>query len=192
MTEHRLALLFSGEGTNAEVLAKTFHNQTFQNAKTTVALSLTNNKDAGGIAKLANLGITTTVIDHKLYASREAFDTELLKQIKTHGVTLTLLAGFMRILTPIFTDHVVALNIHPSLLPLHKGANAMEASYRDSAAIAGVTVHYVSSDLDSGKIMMQAQLDKKSGETFDTFQSRIHALEYDIYPKSVKKILNIK
>lgn len=189
MIEHRFAILFSKEGSNAENLAKEFHGKSFENVKTSIVCAITDNKDAKGIEKLSKFGIETTIIDPKEYASRNAFDQKVVSILQEHNVTLTLLAGFMRILTPIFTDNIKALNIHPSLLPLHKGANGMRESYENSMKIAGATVHIVSSELDSGEIVEQECIKKIENESFEEFKKRVHALEYLLYPNAVRKIV---
>lgn len=95
----------------------------------------------------------------------------------------------MRILTPIFTDNIKAINIHPSLLPLFKGANAIEASYQSKMKVAGVSVHEVSSGVDDGMIIDQACFYKDDNISIDEFEERIHEIEYVLFPKAVIKVL---
>jgi len=192
LIEHRLVILFSGEGTNAKHLATVFHDKVFGNYKTTVALAICNNKNAPGIKKLDSLGIKTTLIEHTDFNTREEFDKTLTETIEGVSPSLTLLAGFMRILTPVFTKNIRALNIHPSLLPLHKGGNALKMSFEDSMKVAGVTVHFVNEELDSGEIVSQKCLDKIDGESFEDFQTRIRKLEHFIYPEAVMKVLGLQ
>jgi len=187
----KLAILFSGEGSNLRNLIKKLHHKDFDRFSTEVVLAITNNPSANGILKAQKLEVKTLVLDHKSFSSREAFDTALVDIIRGCGADLTLLAGFMRILTPHFTDNITAINIHPSILPLFKGGNALEESYLSNMKVAGATVHFVSNELDSGDIIEQGAIQKIEGEDFLSFKKRIHSLEHRIYPKAVIKALEI-
>ena len=158
--------------------------------KVNVVAAITNNPEAKGIKKAHNLGIETKILNHHDFADREVFDRALVETIKSYRVDLTVLAGFMRILTPVFTETIKAINIHPSLLPLFKGANALERSYRSDMKVAGVTVHEVVTEVDAGKIIAQKCFDKE-GMDFETFTQTIHACEYEIFPKAVLRYLQI-
>jgi phosphoribosylglycinamide formyltransferase-1 len=179
----KIVILFSGEGSNMEVLIEKLHNKTLQ-----VAKAITNNPNANGINRAKKLGIDTLVIDHKKYKSREDYDKELVKVIQELNIDLVVLAGFMRILTPIFTKQIKAINIHPSLLPLYKGANALQRSFEGDEKEAGVTTHFVTQELDSGEIIMQKSFDKSS-LSFDEFKAKIHECEYEIFAPSIIKVL---
>lgn len=175
----KIVILFSGEGSNLENLIKKLHKKSI-----TVVATITNNPNAKGIQKSKNLGVDTIVINHKEFKSREEFDTKLVEIIQGLEVELTVLAGFMRILTPIFTDQIKAINIHPSLLPLFKGANALERSFDSQMKVGGVSVHYVVTEIDAGEIIAQKCFDK-SGMDFDRFKKSIQECEYEIFPKAV-------
>ncbi len=181
----KIIILFSGEGSNMENIIKKLHNKSLE-----VVVVIANNPKAKGILKAKNLGVKTVILDHKKFDKREDFDKELVEIIQSLKVDLTVLAGFMRILTPSFTDNIKAINIHPSLLPNFKGANAQKRSFESGINQAGVTVHEVVTEVDSGEIIMQKSFDK-SGMDFDTFMQNIHACEYDIFPKAINKILNL-
>ena len=186
----RIVILFSGTGTNLENLIQTLHQKSFSHFKIEVAHAITNNPHAKGIKKAKKLGIKTTTIDHKNFDSREDFDRKLVNLIDSLDIDLTILAGFMRILTPIFTQNIKAINIHPSLLPLFKGAHAIENSYQSSMKIAGVSVHFVSSGVDEGEIIDQACFYKEDNISIDTFKEKIHKTEYILFPKAVMKVLS--
>ena len=183
MSLKKIVILFSGEGSNLENLIKKLHQKT-----ALVVAAITNNPNAKGIQKAENLGIDVIIIDHKKFNSRELFDTQLVKTIQDYDVALTVLAGFMRILTPIFTDQVKAINIHPSLLPLFKGANALERSFESEMKVAGISIHEVVTEIDGGKIIMQKCFDK-SNMDFETFKKRIHKSEHELFPNAVLKVL---
>ncbi len=183
MSLKKIVILFSGEGSNLENIIKKLHQKSV-----IVVAAITNNPQAKGIEKAKNLGVDVVVIDHKEFDSRESFDAKLVKTIQDFEVELTVLAGFMRILTPIFTDHIKAINIHPSLLPLFKGANALERSFASEMKVAGISVHEVITELDAGKIIMQKCFDK-SNMDFDTFKKRIHECEHELFPNAVLEML---
>jgi len=186
----KIVVLFSGNGSNLENLIKHFHCKRFGDRETQI-IPITNRPNAKGIERAKKYGINTTIIDHKEFESRESFDAELVKVIKSFKPSLVVAAGFMRILTPVFTEQIKAINLHPSLLPLFKGANAIEESFKSQMRVGGVTVHWISSELDGGEIIDQECVKKISGETLEEFKQKIHALEYTILPDSIKYILDL-
>lgn len=190
MVIKKIAILFSGEGSNLEKLLTTLHNQVFEYCKIEVVTTICNRPNAGGIEKSRYFGIEPLIIDHTLYKSREDFDKKLVQAIHQSGAELTVLAGFMRFLTPYFTQHVKAINLHPSLLPLFKGGNAIQESYDSPMKVAGISVHYVNEELDGGEIIAQRCFEKIDGMDFETFETKIHALEHELLPETVKKLLN--
>ncbi|MGP1560557.1 MAG: phosphoribosylglycinamide formyltransferase [Helicobacteraceae bacterium] len=188
MITKKIAILFSGRGTNLEAILKTLHGKFFNDVRLEVALAITDNPSAGGIARARIFGIEPLILRRADFACGADFDAALRDEIKKSGAVLSVLAGFMRILSPVFTQEIVAINLHPSLLPLFKGANAIKRSF-ESARGMGVTVHYVSKDLDGGEIIAQRALPKKRGETLDEFEARIHALEHELLPNIIVDLL---
>jgi len=180
----KIVILFSGEGSNLENLIKTLHKKSVE-----VVMAITNNPDAKGIEKAKRYGVDTMILNHKQYTSREEFDTKLVKYIDSLNVDLAVLAGFMRILTPVFTDQIKAINIHPSLLPLFKGADALNRSFNSPMKVAGVSVHKVVSEVDGGEIVAQKCFDKSQMD-FETFKESIHRCEHEIFPRAVIEVLN--
>jgi phosphoribosylglycinamide formyltransferase-1 len=171
--------MISGEGTNAENIIKKLHKK-----KLEVIKVISNKKDANGLKRAENLGVKTVVIESKNFKTREEFDENVVKELEKDKLDLVVLAGFMRILTPIFTQSVKAINIHPSLLPLFKGTKAIERSFESDMKVAGVSVHEVSSELDGGKIIAQECFNKEN-LSFTEFEKRIHEIEYKLYPKAI-------
>ncbi len=184
----KIAILFSGRGTNLEAILKTLHGKIFNDVRLEVALAITDNPSAGGIARARIFGIEPLILRRADFACGADFDAALRGEIKKSGAALSVLAGFMWILSPVFTQEIVAINLHPSLLPLFKGANAIKRSF-ESARGMGVTVHYVSKDLDGGEIIAQRALPKKPDETLDEFEARIHALEHELLPNAIVDLL---
>lgn len=189
MVTKKIAILFSGAGSNLEQILQKVHNKNFSTCKIEVVCLICNKTDALGIQKAKKYGLETTVLEHKNFNSREDFDKELVKIIQAHKVDLTVLAGFMRILTPVFTQNIKAVNLHPSLLPLFKGANAIEQSYNSAMKVGGVSVHYVSEELDGGEIIAQECFQKTKNMSFEEFEKKIHTLEHELLPKTIIDIL---
>lgn len=157
--------------------------------KLEITACICNKKDAYGITRCQNLNIPCIMLPHEEFKTREAFDEALASKLVDLGVDLVLLAGFMRILTPDFTSRFKIINIHPSLLPKHKGAHAIEDTYFSHDAEGGVSVHWVNEELDGGEIILQDSIPKIQGESLEDFSARIHQLEYTLYPKAVIRAL---
>ena len=179
----KIAILFSGKGSNFSHIVNTLHQKELE-----VAVALTNKPEAKGIAVAKAHGIALEVVDAKDFSDREAFDAVLVEKLKAYDVDLTVLAGFMRILTPVFTRHVPAINLHPSLLPRHRGLNAIVKSYEDEYEEGGVSVHYVSDELDAGEIIVQKSLAKK-GLSFTVYDQKIRTMEKEALVEAIQKML---
>ena len=190
MVIKKIAILFSGTGSNMEKLLETLHHKTFEHCTIEVVTTICNRPNAKGIEKSRAYGIKPIIIDHSLFDSREAFDAKLVKTIQNSGAELTVLAGFMRVLSPVFTRQIKAINLHPSLLPLFKGGNAIKESFDSPMKVAGVSVHYVSEELDGGEIIAQRCFEKTEGMSLEEFEHRIHELEHELLPQTVKNLLN--
>ncbi len=175
-----------------EKLLEKLHKKTFEHCTIEVATTICNRPNAGGIEKSRRYGIEPVIIDHTLFKSREEFDIALVEAIQKSGAELVVLAGFMRILSPYFTKNVKAINLHPSLLPLFKGAHAIKESFESPMKVAGISVHYVNEELDGGQIIAQKCFEKEEGMSFEAFEEKIHALEHELLPQSVKNLLNRK
>lgn len=173
-----------------EKLLETLHHKTFEHCTIEVVTTICNRPHAKGIEKSRAHGIEPIIIDHSLFDSREAFDAKLVKTIQNSGAELTVLAGFMRVLSPVFTRQIKAINLHPSLLPLFKGGNAIKESFDSPMKVAGVSVHHVSEELDGGEIIAQRCFEKTEGMSLEEFEHRIHELEHELLPESVKNLLN--
>jgi len=181
---NKIAVLFSGKGTNFAHIVKTLHTQECE-----VVFALTNNPKAEGIAIAEEYGIPYGVVEPKNFDSREAYDAVLVETLKRYNPDLTVLAGFMRILTPTFTEQVKAINLHPSLLPRHKGLNAIEKSYEDAYVEGGVSIHYVSSELDGGEVILQKTVAKKE-LIFEVYDKEIRAIEKEALTEAIMLVLN--
>jgi phosphoribosylglycinamide formyltransferase-1 len=136
-------------------------------------------------------GLNTQVLDHRSFASREAFDEALRQAIDLHRPTWVVLAGFMRILTPEFVRHYQGrlVNIHPSLLPAFPGLNTHRRALEAGCTVAGATVHWVTADLDHGPILAQAVVPILPDDTEHTLAQRVLSQEHRIYPQAIRSLL---
>ena len=189
MVIKKIAVLFSGSGSNLESILQKIHNQNFSTCKIEVACLISNNEGAYGIKRAEKYGLQTVVVNHLDYPNRDSFDRKLVQIIKKKDIDLVVLAGFMRVLTKVFTNKVNAINLHPSLLPLFKGASAIEDSYNSDMKVGGISIHYVSEELDGGKIIAQ-ECFKKNDMTKEEFKAKIHSLEHELLPKIVIELLD--
>jgi phosphoribosylglycinamide formyltransferase-1 len=179
----KIAVLFSGTGSNLKYILEHLHGKEVE-----VVFALTNRPDGGGIAFAQEHNIPFEIIDSCLFATREAFDSEVVSALHYYNPDLTVLAGFMRILTPVFTDKIKAINLHPSLLPLHKGLMAIERSYDDENEVGGVSVHWVSSELDGGKVILQKEIQKES-KSFEEYEEEVKRVEKITLCEGILRIL---
>ena len=184
----KIAVLFSGKGSNLENLIRHFHHRRLGNIETEI-VPITNKPEAEGIRRAKRYGIETIVIDHRDFVDRESFDAELVRIIDSLSPALVVMAGFMRILTPVFTSRVEAINLHPSLLPLFKGADAIRQSFESGMKVGGVTVHRVTQELDSGEILAQKCVELAPSDTLESFTRKIHEAEYRLLPDVVERLL---
>ena len=183
----QVAVLASGRGSNLQALLDACAEPGFP-AK--IALVICNIPGVMSLERAAKAGVRSMVIEHKAFASREAFETELDRALVAAGIDLVCLAGFMRVLTPGFTErwHGRMLNIHPSLLPdfkgLHTHARALEAGRTEH----GCTVHFVSADLDAGPIIAQARVPVLPGDDEDSLAARVLEAEHKLYPQALRMV----
>lgn len=180
-----IAVLISGSGSNLQAIIDACASGQINGR---IAAVISNRPAVFGLERAAKNGITTHVIDHRQFDSREAFDAELIKHIDTTSADLVVLAGFMRILSGGFTRHYQGrlLNIHPSLLPAYKGTHTHQRALDDGATVHGVSVHFVSPELDGGPVIMQARVPVLEGDTADSLAKRVLSKEHVIYPQVVE------
>lgn len=181
----RIVALFSGEGTNLANLIEKIHLK-----HGAIVCAITNNPNAAGIAKARAAGIPVEILNHLDFETRESYDTDLVKMIREYNPDLVVLCGFMRILTPVFTANIRSINLHPALLPAFKGARAIERSFESDEKVCGVSVHWVTDELDGGEIILQKSFTKNPSDTLEEFSAKIRQIEHEILPLSVVKILN--
>lgn len=182
----RLAIFASGTGTNFDAIVNEIENGTLD-AK--VCLMVCDKKTAKVIEKAKVKNIDTFVFNPKEYESKKAYDTAILEECRKRDVEWIILAGYMRIVSNVlldaYPDHV--LNIHPALLPSFKGAHGIEDAYNYGCKVMGVTVHYVSEELDGGKIIDQKAFEV-GNMTLEEAECRIHEIEHVLYPDVIRNL----
>ena len=189
MIKHKVAVLISGKGSNLQALIDA---ATQPDYPAQIALVISNKADAFGLTRARNAGIHAHVISHKDYTSREEFDAAMNILLGEYEIEFICLAGFMRILSADFVSKWQGrmLNIHPSLLPDFKGANAVRDAMNAGVKETGCTVHLVTQELDAGEIIAQARVPVLPDDTEEKLHARINSQEHLLYPDALKALLN--
>ena len=185
----RVAILISGGGSNMVALAEAMTG-TFPARP---CLVLSNKPEAGGLAKAKALGIPTAVVDHRDYkGDRPAFDAAVHKELLAHTAEVVCLAGFMRIFTPEFMGlwYGKMLNIHPALLPKHKGLHTHQQALDAGDTVHGCTVHEVIAELDAGPILGQARVPVADDDTPETLAAKVLPFEHQLYPAVLRRFVS--
>jgi len=183
-----LGVLASGSGSNLEAIATAIHNGQLQ-AK--IAVVIYNEPDAFAKHRAEKFGIPAILVNHRDYKSRKALDLAIIDILNQYNVHLVIMAGWMRIVTQALIDAFPnrILNIHPSLLPSFKGIHAIEQALNYGVKITGCTVHLLSLEVDSGKILQQAAVPILPDDTLEDLQKRIQVQEHLIYPAAIAEYL---
>ena len=185
MARRRVAILISGRGSNMAALIDAARKTDYP---AEIVLVISNRPDAAGLVLARQKGIQTATIDHKAFATRDAFDAALEMRLAKARVDIICLAGFMRMLTTPFVERWRGrmLNVHPSLLPDLKGLDTHTRALAAGAKLHGCTVHFVEPELDSGPIILQAEVPVLDGDDEKTLAARVLAEEHRIYPEALK------
>ena len=180
-----IVILISGRGSNMEALVRACATEQWP---ARIAAVISNQPHASGLNFAAAQGIPTAVVDHKNFPDRNHFDAALAQKIDEFAPDLVVLAGFLRILTPAFVERYEGrlLNIHPSLLPAFPGLRTHEQALAAGVKLHGATVHFVTSQLDHGPIVMQAAVPVLADDNADTLAQRVLKVEHQIYPQAVR------
>ena len=184
----KIAILFSGRGSNMQTLARHIAKA---DVPAELALTVANRPDAGGIEICKAAGIACTVIDHKSFDSRKAFDAKLDQTLRDANIELICCAGFMRLLTEDFVNGWPdrLLNIHPSLLPKYKGLHTHKRVLEAGDKEHGCTVHYMRPEMDDGPIIVQKPVPVLDGDTPDKLADRVIEQEHIAYPEALDIVL---
>ncbi|MEO6213798.1 MAG: phosphoribosylglycinamide formyltransferase [Vicinamibacterales bacterium] len=187
-TRRRIAGLISGRGSNLQALIDAVAAAVLP---ADIAVVLSNRPGARGLARAERAGIETLVLNHRDFPDRDVFDTAVAGALRTRGVELVCLAGFMRLvggpLLGAFPEAI--LNIHPSLLPAFPGADAPAQAIAHGVKVSGATVHFVTGELDGGPIIMQSAVPVDENDTAELLAARILSVEHRLYPQAVRAVL---
>jgi phosphoribosylglycinamide formyltransferase-1 len=180
-----IGVLISGSGTNLQSIIDAVEAKKLD-AK--IELVLSNKPDAYGLVRARNHGLPVEVLEHKDFASREAYDQAVVDRLGARGVELVALAGFMRLLSPVFVKAYSnrIMNIHPALLPAFPGLHVQKKAVEHGVRFSGCTVHFVNEECDEGPIIIQAVVPVYPDDTAETLASRILTHEHRIYPRAIQ------
>ena len=186
----KIAVLISGSGSNLQAILDGCQSGQIQ---ADICLVLSNKDQVYGLERARNAGIATKVLDHRQYDTREDYDLALVATLAKYQPDLVVLAGFMRILTPVFTDAFVGklVNIHPSLLPKYPGLHTHKRALESGDSEHGATVHFVTHELDGGPPIVQGRISIRDEDTEDSLATRVLTeVEHKIYPLAVAWLID--
>ncbi len=185
MIDMPVVILISGRGSNLQAIIEARREQ---GLPIDIRAVISNNPDAAGLERARRAGIPTTVIDHRHFPDRKAFDAALMQAIDAHAPKLVVLAGFMRILGPAFIAHYAGrlMNIHPSLLPAFQGLDTHARALAGGAKEHGATVHFVTDEVDAGAIILQTTVPILPNDDATTLAARALAEEHRILPRAIR------
>ncbi len=183
----KIGILISGRGTNMEAIVNTFERE---NADVKVAFVASDKGAAAGLNIARKKNIPVQVLPYK--EGRAAGEAEIERLWQENDLDVLVLAGFMRLITGDFVVHHEGriLNIHPALLPKFPGAHGIEDFWKSGERVSGVTVHVVDSLMDHGPILAQREVVREEDDTIETFEAKIHAVEHELYPQTLKKFIS--
>ena len=184
----RLGVLISGRGSNLQAIIDAISEGRLD---ATIAVVIANREDAGGLERARRAGIETLTMSHRGWPTREDYDRALAQELRARDVRLVCLAGFMRKLGSPLVDAFpnAVLNIHPSLLPSFPGLHPQKQALDHGVKTSGVTVHFVTADLDDGPIIVQRAVPVLEGDTEETLAARILVEEHHAYPEAIALVL---
>ncbi len=184
----RIAVFVSGSGTNLQAL---MDEQAAGRLHADIALVVASNPQAYGIERAHAAGIETLVFTPDDYADAPGVDARIVAELHERGVEYVVMAGYMRKVTPVLLDAFPnrVVNLHPALLPRHKGAHAIRDAYEAGDEVTGITIHFANENYDEGPIVFQHEVPIRPGDTLGELEERIHAAEHEWYPRVVDAIV---
>ena len=183
----KIAVMISGSGSNLEAIVKACHEK---NIYGEIVYVISNNPDAYGIERAKKYNIPVKIIDHKSYTDRDDFDDALKEFLDNLEIDFIILAGFMRILGKNITEKFYGkmINLHPSLLPLYPGLNTHTQALNNKDEYHGISIHFVSAELDAGPLIAQGKFLVKADDDLEKLVSKIHKVEHDLLPKVINEL----
>ena len=183
----KIAVMISGSGSNLEAIVKACHEKSIYGE---IVYVISNNPDAYGIERAKKYNIPVKIIDHKSYTDRDDFDDALKEFLDNLEIDFIILAGFMRILGKNITEKFYGkmINLHPSLLPLYPGLNTHTQALNNKDDYHGISIHFVSAELDAGPLIAQGKIPVKANDGLEKLVSKIHKVEHDLLPKVINEL----
>lgn len=177
----RIAVLASGNGSNFQVIAEQFK----------VTLLVSDHSDAYVLERAQNLQVPSYSFELKEFEDKVAYETEIVKLLDHYNIDLVCLAGYMKIVGPTFLKAYEGriINIHPAFLPEFPGAHGIEDAWSAGVEESGVTIHWVDSGIDTGKVIAQVRVPRLKNDTFESFEMRIHEAEYKLFPNVIRRLI---
>ena len=187
MAPLNIGILLSGSGTNLQAIIDEIEAGRL-NAK--ISLVVSSRPDAYGITRAKNANINTLVMDKSKYTNPEHADEIIVKALKDVGVQYVVMAGYMRMVTPIMLDAFPnkVVNLHPALLPSFKGAHGIKDAFDFGVKVTGITVHFANAEYDKGPIIAQVAIPVSEDDTLESLEEKVHAEEHKLYPKVLQLI----
>ncbi len=180
-----LGVLISGSGSNLQAIMDAIKEKRLD---AVIRIVISNRDDAYGLVRARKHNLPTEIVDHRKFPAREAYDQALVDLLKTHDVELVVLAGFMRLLSPVFVRAFSnrIMNIHPALLPAFPGLHVQRKALEYGVRFSGCTVHFVNEECDQGPIIIQAAVPVFPDDTEESLSARILKEEHRIYPRAIQ------
>ena len=191
MTNRKLAIFVSGNGTNMENILKEIKAGRIP---AEAALVVSDNPGAYALKRAEKTNVECVVTERKNFPSKEAFEAEIRRHLERKKIDYIILAGFMRILSPGFVRAFPKriLNVHPALLPKFPGAHAIRDAWEAKEKVTGVTIHYVDEGVDTGPAILQREVRIDPKDTLESLEKKVHAVEYELYPEAINLVLEGK
>ncbi len=185
MNKINIGVIVSGSGSNFQSIIDQTENG---NLDAVIKVVICNNPDAYALERAKKHNIPSVIIDHKDFKDRNEFDEKMIKVLKSYSVELVIMAGFMRVLTPLFIKafHMRIMNIHPAILPSFQGIHAQERAFDYGVKFSGCSVHFADEGVDTGPVIIQSVVPVYDDDTADTLQERILKEEHRIFPQAIQ------
>ena len=182
-----IGVLLSGSGTNLQALIDRIADGSLA---ADIVLVISSRPDAYGIERAKAAGLPVLVLDRTVYADAEAADQRIVDALTEAGAEYVVMAGYMRMVTPILLDAFPnrVVNLHPALLPSFRGAHGIQDAWDAGVKVTGVTVHFANAEYDKGPIIAQRPVEVREDDTVDTLEARIHDVEHELYPQVIQLI----
>ncbi len=184
----KLAIFASGTGSNFEAL---YQASSADELSAPIELLVCDRPGARVVEKAEKAGVQTLVLNPKSFSSKADYEKAILQVLLEKEIEFIVLAGYMRLIGPTLLEHFPKrmINIHPSLLPAFPGLHAIEKAYEAGIEETGVTIHFVDEGMDTGPVLAQESVAIREGETLESLEARIHAVEHHLYPKTIEKVI---